>query len=172
MRVRLRKKRGRGWSYQEADIPTDAEMERIAAELHAAAVPALREVLGWKVFYLPSGRLRYSTTEVDLFTHARGETEERECHTTPHCVFGHGSDEWRVAYVWQPGQTAPRRIQEAWHGTRNRIGPDATHVSARARESSDPRQCRGDDGRDAVRSHSRSSLTKGRCAARSRAIDG
>ncbi len=66
-KVRLRKKHGRGWVYQDIEIPTDKEMDRIAAELHAKHEPALINVLGWKVFYHPEWDYSYTTTKVDPF---------------------------------------------------------------------------------------------------------
>jgi len=113
MKVRLFKKRGRGWGYQEIEIPTDAEMERIAAELHAKRVPALVTVLGWKVLYVPTRPANFSTTEVNPFTAEKEGTVQYERRTVSYCVFGHGA-EWRVCYSWNQGDDRPPvRIQES-----------------------------------------------------------
>jgi hypothetical protein len=113
VKVRLRRKRGRRWDYQEIEIPTDAEMERFAAELHQKHVATLVTVLGWKVLYVPARVLNYSTTEVNPFTGEQGEKVEYETRTVSYCIFGHGA-EWRVCYSWNQGDDHPPvRVQES-----------------------------------------------------------
>lgn len=110
-RVRLRKKRGQGWAYEEIEIPTDAEMQRIAAALHAERRSALIDCLGWKVLYVPAFPLTYSKTQVDLFSGERGETTRHQSTTISYCEFGRDA-EWTVCYSWNRGDDqAPQRIQ-------------------------------------------------------------
>ena len=112
VKVRLRKKRGRGWEYQEIEIPTDSEMERIAAELHANHVPNLTSCLGWKVLYRPASPYKCLLPAVDPFTGERGETVEHQSSTLSCCVFGYDA-EWQVCYSWNRGDDqSPVRIQE------------------------------------------------------------
>jgi len=112
IRIRLRKKRGRHWEFDEVEIPTESEMERIAAELHQNHVPALIDVLGWKVLYVPAKPYNVTTTEVDPFTLHQGETVHQQMTGISRCVFGHGA-EWQVCYTWDRGNDQPpRRIQE------------------------------------------------------------
>lgn len=102
--VRLKKKRGRSWVYQEIEIPTDEEMDRIAAELHAKHEPALINVLGWQVFYNPGFDYNCITTKVDPFNGAViGDKEEHSLKTKPYCVFGYESTDWKVSYSWNNG---------------------------------------------------------------------
>lgn len=111
-RVYLRKKHGRRWEYQEIEIPTDAEMERVAAELHAKHVPALITVLGRPVFYHPATPRNWSTTEVNPFTGDHGETVTNQTTGISSCTFGYRTD-WQVCYFWDRGEDKlPRRIQE------------------------------------------------------------
>jgi len=112
VKVRLRKKRGKGWQYQEIEIPTDAEMERIATDLHAKHVPALTSCLGWKVFYNPAKPFNYSLIPVNPFTGEQGHGSQHQTRTLSYCVFGYDSD-WQVCYSWNRGENnPPMRIQE------------------------------------------------------------
>ena len=79
--VLLRRRKGRGWDYKQIEIPTDAKMERIAADLHAKGVPAITTALGWKVVYIPASPMSYSTTNVDPFTGERGKVTQHQTHT-------------------------------------------------------------------------------------------
>jgi len=110
VRVLLREKRGRRIVSREIVIPTDNAMESIALEMHLAAVPAVREVLGWKVLYLPAATLRYSVTDVEALTGQRGTSERKEVATHPHCIFGYGA-EWQVEFSWLPDSDRPKRTQ-------------------------------------------------------------
>jgi len=112
VKVLLRRRRGRGWDYRQIEIPTDPQMERIAAELHEKMVPAITTVLGWRVLYIPSCPLNYSTTKVDPITGESGDVIHHETHTISYCVFGYES-EWQVCYSWNHGdEQPPTRIQE------------------------------------------------------------
>ena len=107
-KVRLRKKRGSGWIYQDIEIPTDEEMDRIAAELHAKHKPALINVLGWQVFYNPGRDLNWTTTKVDPFNGAVIDAkEEHSSKINPYCVFGYKSADWKVCYLWNKGDDQP-----------------------------------------------------------------
>ena len=55
------------------EIPTDAEIERIAMRMHKSGKPGLETILAWKVFYRPKKKSSYSTVSVDPFTGKRGE---------------------------------------------------------------------------------------------------
>ena len=106
-KVRLRKKHGSGWVYQDIEIPTDKEMVRIAAELHAKHKPALINVLGWQVFYNPGKDLNCATTKGDPFNEAViGAKEEHQSKINPYCVFGYNAD-WKVSYYWNNGDDQP-----------------------------------------------------------------
>jgi hypothetical protein len=113
VKVRLRKRRGRGWAYEVIEIPTDAEMERIATGLHARHVPAQTDCLGWKVLYIPAASFSYTMKPVNVFTGERGIPKEaRHSKSISTCVFGHGS-QWQVCYAWNQGDDkSPARIQE------------------------------------------------------------
>ncbi|KKL23769.1 hypothetical protein LCGC14_2422060, partial [marine sediment metagenome] len=106
IKVRLKKKRGRGWVYQDIEIPTDEEMARIAAELHAKHEPALINVLGWQVFYHSGKDFSYTATEVDPFNGTIGDSDEHPSKTLSYCVFGYDAD-WRVSYSWNNGDDQP-----------------------------------------------------------------
>ena len=112
--VRLRRKRGRGYDYQPVEVPTDAEMLRVAQLLHAVGSPAIQSLSGWQVFYMPPGVVRYTDSEIDPFTgRLIGEPVAKSGNTPAACTFGHGSDDWRVCYCWRDGaDRQPARIQE------------------------------------------------------------
>lgn len=102
--VTLRKKRGRKWEYRDIEIPTDAEMERVALELHGAGIPALTELQGWRVLYLPAFPIRYTVQEVDPFSARRiGAPELHESMWVSRCTFGY-EQEWGVTLSWANGE--------------------------------------------------------------------
>jgi hypothetical protein len=102
IKVRLRRKKNRGWLYREIEIPTDAEMLRVACDLHEKRVPALTTSAGWPVLYVP--------------LHAVGNS-------LTYCVFGHEC-EWQVAYVWRDGDDRP----PAKHPERGDVVPMPSEV--------------------------------------------
>lgn len=106
-RIRLKKKHGRVWDYQDIIIPTDEEMDRIAAKLHAKRKPALIDVLGWQVFYSPSKNLQWTATKVDPLSSTTGDTVAHRSKTISYCVFGYGSPDWQVCYSWNRGNHQP-----------------------------------------------------------------
>lgn len=82
-------------------------MERVALELHGAGVPALIEVLGWRVLYVPARPIRYSVQEFDPFEGRRVGTPERhESMSVSHCTFGY-EQEWGVMLSWANGEDRP-----------------------------------------------------------------
>ncbi len=105
--VQLRKKRGNGWVYQNIEIPTDEEMDRIVAELHAKHEPALIDVLGWQVFYNPGKDYSYTTTEIHPFNGTVGAKEKGSTKSISSCEFGYESTVWRVSYSWDNGDDQP-----------------------------------------------------------------
>jgi hypothetical protein len=103
----LREKQGRKVVYHEIQVPTDEEMGHIAAELHAARNPALRDVMGWRVLYMPSFPVRYTTHRVDPFTgQSLSEPEQHESHLVSYCTFGYGQA-WSVTLSWANGDDQP-----------------------------------------------------------------
>lgn len=113
LRVRLRTTRGRHSSYREVQIPTDIEMERFAATLHAKRMPSSTTLLGWRVLYLPARSFRYSMTECDPLTDERALAVDYQTSTISWCAIGYRSEEWRVCYAWNGGDDEPPvRIQE------------------------------------------------------------
>lgn len=107
IRVTLRKKQGRKWEYQDVEIPTEAEMERVALELHGVGKPALTEVLGWRVLYLPAYPIRYTVQEVDPFDGKRiGAPDLHETTSVSYCTFGY-EQEWSLTLSWANGEDQP-----------------------------------------------------------------
>ena len=105
--VILREKRGCKWEYRDIEIPTDAEMERVALELHSAGGPSLTEVLRWRVLYLPALPIRYTAEEVDPFEARRiGPPELHKSKTVSYCTFGY-EQEWGVTFSWANGEDQP-----------------------------------------------------------------
>jgi len=112
-KVQLKKKRGRDWYYQDIVIPTDEEMDRMAAELHVKHIPALIDVLGWQVFYNPSEELHYSTTNIDTFSDSTiGDPAAHRSRRLSYCIFGYESPDWRVSYFWSNGDNQPPTRQQ------------------------------------------------------------
>jgi len=106
--VRLRKKHGSGWVYQDIEIPTDKEMDRIAAELHAKHEPALINVLGWQVFYYPGKDCNWTSQKVDPFNGTViGDKDKHSSRINPFCKFGYNSADWKVCYLWNNGEDQP-----------------------------------------------------------------
>jgi hypothetical protein len=104
--VTLRKKRGRKWEYRDIEVPADAMMERVALELHARGVPAIREVLGWRVVYMPAFPIRYSVQKVDFNGTKVGDEERHETTSVSYCTFGH-DQEWSLTLSWANGDDQP-----------------------------------------------------------------
>lgn len=129
--VRLRKKHGSGWVYQAIEIPTDKEMDRIAAELHAKHKPALINVLGWKVFYSPGWNNNWTTTKVDPFSGTViGAKEEHSSRIKPYCIFGYDSADWKVSYSWNnEDDQSPIRQQEKGDIVSSEVGTGKLHAA-------------------------------------------
>jgi len=112
-KVRLRKKRGRGWLYQVIEIPTDEEMDRIAAELHAKHESVLLTIMEWKVLYRPGADFNFVTEKMDPFDGTKGEKKEISTKQISYCEFGYDSNDWKVSYTWKDEDDQfPSRQQE------------------------------------------------------------
>ena len=103
----LREKHGRKTVYREVQVPSDETIDRVASELHAGHAPALRNILGWRVFYMPSFPIRYTTRDVDPFTGAAlSELRAHESPSVASCTFGYGQA-WSVTLSWTNGDNQP-----------------------------------------------------------------
>ena len=116
VKVILREKRGRKFEDREIEIPTDAEMVRVALQLHAARSRAVRDILGWRVIYEPSRPYRYTKYRMDPFTAERlSEDEEVESRIVAWCTFGL-EQSWGVTFFWANGDDEPPvRCNERGH---------------------------------------------------------
>ena len=95
--------------YQNITIPTDAEMERIASELHAKGQETRMNVLGWDVEYSPAKESSYTVTEVDYTGKPGEEGDPEPIYIEAKCVFGVDSDVWQVAFRWWDEAGEPQR---------------------------------------------------------------
>jgi hypothetical protein len=89
------------------EIPTDAEIERIAMGMHAARKPCLETIVGCQVFYRPRQTQSYTTVSVDPFTGKRGEeSAPSQLEIPAEFTFGHDGP-WKIVLTWKAGDEQP-----------------------------------------------------------------
>lgn len=108
IRVHLGVEQGRKRTLREVEIPTEQAMLRVAAELHAKRLPAAIHLFGWRVCYMPPCLRETDPSYFDPIAGIFGEKFRPEpSFTSAVCVFGEGSETWRVCLLWSNGVDQP-----------------------------------------------------------------